>query len=119
MLVWVMAELLRDRRDSGRDRASARDGCKRLEEQLARDFTGGRVLPFNTIHGYYKRFEKRRSNNGSEKALADILLKIGRARRKILGWNASPWILVFDPDPLEVQIAAKLLSFDPNELLTH
>ena len=85
-------------------------------------------MPFETIRRYYRNFKTiiRRSNTGSEKALADILLKIGRARRVLLGWDASVWLLVFDPDPLEVQLTAKLLSidpkllsFDPNELMTH
>jgi hypothetical protein len=128
LLIWVFVELVRDQQDPGRKRKTERDGCDRLEKKLAEDFKGGRVLPFETIRRYYRNFKTiiRRSNTGSEKALADILLKIGRARRVLLGWDASVWLLVFDPDPLEVQLTAKLLSidpkllsFDPNELMTH
>jgi hypothetical protein len=103
MLIWVMVELLRDRRDPRRDRASARDGCERLKKQLAQDFVGGRVLPFGTIRRLYNRFEKtvRHSDSGEELAQATKLVAIGRPQREYLGWDASVWLFVMDPEFLK------------------
>jgi hypothetical protein len=100
MLIWVMVELLRDRRDPRRDRASARDGCERLKKQLAQDFVGGRVLPFGTIRRLYNRFEKtvRHSDSGEELAQATKLVAIGRQQRQYLGRDASVWLFVMDPE---------------------
>jgi hypothetical protein len=102
LLIWVLAELMRDRKD-GLPRLSARSGCKRLEKELQVTFKGGRVLPFETIHRHYKAFNTamRCSNSGAEKAVADRLLEIGRERRELLGWDASAWLFVMDPEFLQ------------------
>ena len=44
LLTWVMVELLRDRKDQTRERASVREAGRRLEQQLARSFVGGRRI---------------------------------------------------------------------------
>jgi hypothetical protein len=99
-VVWVLVELLRDRKD-GRERASAREAAKRLEKHLAADFKGGRVVPFETIRRYHKKIEKLRQKNAEQAALGDHYLRRGRVRRDTLGWDASPWLFVFDPQDFE------------------
>src|SRR5688572_23853570 len=103
MTIWVLAEMFRDRRDSGERRFSARQGCERLQEHLRRSFVGGRILPFNTIHGKYKKFEtlRRRPEGKEYAALADVWLETSRANREILGWDASTWMAVIDPAELD------------------
>lgn len=99
LLVWVLVELTRDRRDD-RPRDTVRAACKRLEKKLEADFKGGRVLPWETIRRYYKDFETavRESNSGEQLAQAESLLAISRERREFLGWDVRPWQFVFDPE---------------------
>jgi hypothetical protein len=117
LLAWVMVELMRARQ--GLPPLSVRGGSKRLAKDISRDFLGGRTWTVETIRRQYKNFAQtlRHSNNGTEKTQADILVKIGRARRELLGWDASVWLLVLDPDPREVELAAALIH--RNELMTH
>jgi hypothetical protein len=100
LYIWVLVELLRDRKDPKRERASARDGCRRLKEQLRRDCRGGRVLPLETIRRLHKNFEAtmRKSDSRELAATANDLLSLGRQRREDYGWDASVWLFVIEPD---------------------
>jgi hypothetical protein len=114
LVLWVMVELMRDRKEWGRARASARDASARVANHLAECFQGGRVLTTETVRDHYKRFERamRRSNSGAEAELAKGLLDLARKRRDLLGWQTSTWALVLDPTALaalgyEVVLTAK------------
>jgi hypothetical protein len=104
LMVWVLVELMCDRRGAGRERASAREGCKRLAKHLAECFQDGHQLRFENIRRHHKKFGTvmRRSNSGAESDLARGLLENARQRRDLLGWNTSTWALVIDPSLLEV-----------------
>jgi hypothetical protein len=103
LMVWVMVELMRDRREAGRERATVRESCKRLEKHLAECFQGGHRLGFEAIRRHYKKFGMvmRRPNSGVESDLAKGLLENARQRRDLLGWSTSTWMLVIDPNLLE------------------
>lgn len=100
LVIWVLVELMRDRSEAGRERASARQGCKLLEKHLAECFQGGHRLGFEAIRRHYKKFETvmRRSNSGSQSDCAKGFLEYARQRRNVLGWKANTWTLVIDPD---------------------
>jgi hypothetical protein len=110
LLTWVMVELMRDRKNA--PRLSVRAAAAKLAKEIRHDFIGGKNWPSETIRRQYKNYESivLRSNTGAEKQQAEILLQIARARREGLGWGTSIWILVFDPDPAEVQLAAALIA---------
>jgi hypothetical protein len=113
LLAWVMVELMRERQ--GLPPLSVRAGSTRLAQDIGRDFLGGKTWTVETIRRQYKNFARmlRDSNSGAAKRQADILLKIGRARREGLGWGTSVWLLVLDPDPREVELAVALIH-QPN-----
>ena len=96
--LWVMVELMRDRKELGRPRASVRDASARVAKHLAECFQGGRVLTAETVRDHHKRFERvmQRSNSGAEAELAKGLLDLARKRRDLLGWETSTWMLVLD-----------------------
>jgi hypothetical protein len=100
MTIWVLAELFRDRKEPGEKRLSGRHGCERLETHLREHFQGGRVLPFNTIHRHYKEFNAIRCKKGGEAAAdaADKMLANARVNRDSLGWDASTWMALIDPN---------------------
>lgn len=100
LFVWVLVELTRDRNNVNTTRHSVRAACRRLEKKLEADFKGGRVLPWETIRRYHKDFETtvRKSNSSEQLAEAKSLLAIGRERREFLGWDASVWLFVAEPE---------------------
>lgn len=102
LVLWVMVELMRDRKERGRPRASVRDASGRLAKHLAECFQGGRVLEWETVRDHHKRFGRtmRQSNTGAESELAKGLLDLARKRRDLLGWDTSTWALVIDPTTL-------------------
>jgi hypothetical protein len=102
LVLWLMVELMRDRKEWGRPRASARDASVRVAKHLAECFQGGRVLEWETVRDHHKRFERtmRLSNAGAEAELAKGLLDLARKRRDLLGWQTSTWALVLDPTAL-------------------
>lgn len=57
-LLWVMVELMRDRRKG--ERLSVRVASERLAKHLAACFVGGRQLDKETIRGHCKKFGKER-----------------------------------------------------------
>jgi hypothetical protein len=93
-----MVELLRDRKDQTRERASVREATRRLEQHLKRCFVGGRRIRFEGIRDHYKRFQAtaHRTNSGAE-ANARNLLDLARRRRDLYGWETDTWALVMDP----------------------
>ena len=99
LIFWVLVEVMRDRKEPGRDRDTVRNACKRLEMEFAKDFNGPRELKSETIRRYYKKFEKtlRRLNSGEELAKANAELFAARTRRDFLGWDTSPWMFVISP----------------------
>jgi hypothetical protein len=99
LLTWVMVELLRDRKDQTKERASVREAVRRLERQLTKSFVGGRRLRFEAIRKHYKDFQTttHRSNSDVEANLARNLLDLARRRREVYGWEADVWTLVMDP----------------------
>ena len=98
LVLWVMVELMRDREQWGRPRASARGASARVAKHLAECFHGGRVLTTETVRDHHKRFERtmRQSNARAEAELAKGLLDLARKRRDLLGWQTSTWMLVLD-----------------------
>lgn len=100
MGIWVLVEVMRDRKEPGRPRGTVRFACKRLEREFARDLKGPRELKFETIRHHYKKFEKNKrcSNSGEELTKATDLLAIARRRRDYFGWDASPWLFVMEPE---------------------
>jgi hypothetical protein len=61
------------------------------------------VLPFDTIHRHYKEFNALRSKKAGKPAadIADKMLADARAKRDILGWDASTWLVLIDPSGLK------------------
>jgi hypothetical protein len=104
LMVWVMVELMRDRREAGRERATVRESCKRLEKHLAESMQGGHELRFERLRKHHTKFGTvmQRSDSGALSDLARALLENARQRRDLVGWdNISTWALVIDPDRLE------------------
>jgi hypothetical protein len=99
LLTWVMVELLRDRRDQTKERASVREAAQRLERHLKKCFVGGRHIRSEGIRDHYKNFQTiaHRSNSGAEANLARNLLDLARRRRDLYGWETDTWALVMDP----------------------
>ena len=101
MGIWVLVEVMRDRKEPGRPRGTVRFACKRLEKKLAKDIKGPRHPKWETFRHHYKKFETmRRSNSGEELTRATELLAIARRRRDFLGWDTSPWLFVMEPESL-------------------
>jgi hypothetical protein len=102
LTIWVMVELLRDKRDPTKTRDSVRRACDRLESHLAESFQGGHAVKFEGIREHYKDFERaaRRSNSGLEMAQARSLLENARLTRELCGWKCSTWALVLDSTQL-------------------
>jgi hypothetical protein len=100
LLIWVMVELLRDRRDQTKERASVREAARRLEQHLGKSFTGGRRIRAEAIRDHYKSFQTtaHRSNSGAEAALASNLLDSARRKRDLYGWETDTWVLVMPPE---------------------
>jgi hypothetical protein len=101
LTIWVMVELLRDRRDPTKPRDSRRHACDRLASHLAECFQGGHVIKFEGIREYYKDFQRavRRSDSGLEEQ-ARLVLENARSTRELCGWECSTWALVLDPAQL-------------------
>jgi hypothetical protein len=97
LLTWVMVELLRDRRDQTKERASVREAAQRLEQHLKKSFVGGRRIRFEGIRDHYKSFQVAVHRSGAEAALARNLLDLARRRRDLYGWETDTWALVMDP----------------------
>ena len=99
LTIWLMVELLRDRRDPKKERVSAREASKRLEQHLAESFRGGHELGWERIRDHHKEFERvaRQSNTGDERREADLILAQARLLRELRGWDTSTWSLVIDP----------------------
>jgi hypothetical protein len=98
LVIWVMVELRRDRQKAGLARASERDACNRVQKDLADAFKNGRALPFNSIRRIYRRFSKTMKSDRRLEAVAAQWLLRGRMRREAYGWDATPWLFVFDPE---------------------
>jgi hypothetical protein len=97
---WALVELMRDKQSSTA-RFSARQGCARLAKELARDLQGGRFVPAETIRRFHKSVEAAIRDSAVEREKAAHLLEIGRQRRAVMGWDASVWLLLFDPTIFE------------------
>jgi hypothetical protein len=94
LIFWTFVELMRDRKASTA-RFSARQGCARLAKEFAKDFKGGRFMTTETIRRFHKSTE---AASAEQKAEAARLLQLGRQRREVIGWDASPWLFLFDPN---------------------
>jgi hypothetical protein len=102
LMIWVMVELTRDRRNPTLARDSVRNASKRVAQHLDESFRGGRLGKDSDIREYYKNFERAvRVANSSEQAdMARELLDAGRRMRDLRGWETSTWALVMDPQHL-------------------
>ncbi len=96
---WVLVEVMRDRK--AQPRLSIRAASKRLQKSLAMDFKGGRVLPWETIRDFHKRFQNAMRRDKGERAKAVYFLERARVRRELFGWQSSPWLFLIDPALLE------------------
>lgn len=117
---WVLVEVKRDRKDPGRERASARDASRRLEKDLIECFQPQHGANWETIRRYHKKFEtvRRRPQCKGESELADQLLEAARQRRDLLGWETSVSLLIPGltgavADNLSAQGKSVTASLDP------
>lgn len=118
LIVWVMVELMRDRREPGRKRDSERHACKRLSAHLSACFLGGREFEWETLRTYYKRFEReiKQPTLGERARTAERILADARFQRNMFGWEQSVWSLVIKPSALK---AHGFDFFLGREFLTH
>ena len=109
MILWIMVELMRDRKD--KPSLSIRGGAARLAKRLPRDFGGAKALTSETIRRHYKAFQTslRRSNSDAERHQAEIALKIARARRVLLGWDCDLTHLTFGFSEAEIALAEAIV----------
>jgi hypothetical protein len=95
LTLWLMVELMRDRKEQSRARASARDASDRVAKHLAEHFRGGRVLTTETVREHHKRFERVMRQGGDEAENAKRLLGNARHHRALLAQETSLWVPVF------------------------
>jgi hypothetical protein len=93
VLLWVLVELMRDRREGGK-RLSVRIGCQTLQQEFAADLRRGRFLPVETIRRHYKTIKGDIREDTELRAFVAGFLDYARQRRQFFGWNCSPWIYV-------------------------
>lgn len=103
LMFWLLVELMRDR-ENRPERHSVRAASDKLADQLSWCFSGHLVMPADTIRDHYKRFEQ---NSGTERADAERLLELGRARRADMGWKTTALTLITNREDWEAT------GFDP------
>jgi hypothetical protein len=114
LLFYVMMELERDRRD-GRPRDSERNACDRLARHFEKELVVRRKLTAETIRRHVKDFKRilRKSNSDEQAAEAARTLAMGRANREVIGWDASTWLFVLDPQSLKASGVNVLINDQP------
>jgi hypothetical protein len=112
LTLWMMVELMRDRKQRVRARASVRKAADRVAKHLAEHFRGGVVPTAETVRRHYKQFERVMRRGGDEAELAIGLLANARQRRDLLGWDTPTWLLMFDPAAALAVLTA--LGFEPS-----
>jgi hypothetical protein len=95
LILWVIVELTRDRQNPSHERWSQRRALMRVEELLAANFLGGRVLTFETIKRHVREFNAIMRKSAAQRRLANSHLGLARQRRRDrFGWETSPWLLL-------------------------
>jgi hypothetical protein len=100
LMIFTFVELMRDRQETRLRRFSERDGCRRLQRTLKKEFIGGFELKFPTIRRHYSDVKDGLRDGRVSQAHVNAFLALGRTRREILGWESSPWLWLMDPDLL-------------------